>query len=340
MQLKTASITPGKLAGLGAISNPAGVIAALALDQRGSLAAIMADAAGQTPSPAMLREFKGIITCSLTPEASAILLDLELGSAAAASRAAGCGLILTYERDAYVNRTLHRIPELIPNLSVERLRDAGGNAVKLLLHYSVEAPEAVNGAKRRLVEKVGAECVARDVAFLLEVLAYDAEGGDEKSFEYARRKPDLAARNAAEFSKPEYAVDVLKIEMPVNMKYVAGTQAHFEHLKKSGAATPSYSRAEAMGCFRNAAAAALKPFIYLSAGVAHAEFIEGLGLAAESGVPFSGVLCGRAIWQTGARVYAQKGGEALERWIGAEGLPNLQSVMGCLKSAQPWQARA
>ena len=48
-----------------------------------------------------------------------------------------------------------------------------------------------------------------------------------------------------------------------------------------------------MGLFLEAATATTKPFIYLSAGVSNAEFTEALELAAESGVKFNGVLCGR-----------------------------------------------
>lgn len=329
-------MTPGKLRGLRAVSNEAGVISALALDQRGSLAAIMAGASGQQPTPEMLCEFKRVLTRALTPEASAILLDLETGGEAAALRAPGVGLILTYEKDAYVNRTLHRMPELIPGLSVKRLRESGADAVKLLIHYDPDAPEDVNQAKRSLVEKVGAECAAEDIPLLLEVLAYDAQGGDEKSLGYACRKPEKVARNMAEFSRPVYAVDVLKIEMPVNMKYVAGAQSFNP---SSGPAQAAYSRQEAIECFRCAAAATAKPFIYLSAGVGHAEFIEGLALAAEAGVPFSGVLCGRAIWQDGARVYAKEGAGALERWIHHEGLSHIRGVLAGLKQAHPWHSR-
>ena len=63
----------------------------------------------------------------------------------------------------------------------------------------------------------------------------------------------------------------------------------------------AYTRDEAKAWFLEAATAATKPFIYLSAGVSNAEFTESLALAAESGVRFSGVLCGRATWKDGIR---------------------------------------
>lgn len=339
VQIKTPVMTPGKLRGLQAVSTAKGVIDALALDQRGSLAALMTEASGREPAPAMLSEFKSAITQSLTPEASAILLDLELGSEAAKRRAPGAGLILTYEKDAYVNRTLHRMPELISGLSVKSLKEAGADCVKLLIHYSPQAPEEINHAKRSLVEKVGAECAAEDIPLLLEVLGYDAQGGDEKGLDYARRKPEMVAFNMTEFSRADYAVDVLKIEMPVNMKYVDGTQS-MNAASADGSKQTAYSRPEAIECFRQAAGATSKPFIYLSAGVNHAEFVEGLALATEAGVPYSGVLCGRAIWQDGARVYAREGRDALARWIEGKGHAHIRSVNDCLASAQAWYLRA
>lgn len=55
-----------------------------------------------------------------------------------------------------------------------------------------------------------------------------------------------------------------------------------------------------------------KPFIYLSAGVDDDVFRENLELAAESGAPYSGVLCGRASWKDGIAIYAQDEAAALE----------------------------
>ena len=66
------------------------------------------------------------------------------------------------------------------------------------------------------------------------------------------------------------------------MAFVAGTKA----CKGESA----YSRDEAKDLFRKAAAAAGKPFIYLSAGVSNDVFTETLDLCSEAATPFSGVL--------------------------------------------------
>jgi len=123
-------------------------------------------------------------------------------------------------------------------------------------------------------------------------------------------------------------VDVLKVEVPVNMKYVEGT--------KCFTGQKAYSRQEAMEHFRQAASVASKPFIYLSAGVSNAEFNESLALAAESGVKFNGVLCGRATWKDGIPVYAKQGANAFEQWLKSEGVKNIQNVNESLKAATSW----
>src|SRR5207248_6778993 len=131
-----------------------------------------------------------------------------------------------------------------------------------------------------------------------------------------------------EFSKPQYGVDVLKVEVPVNMKFVGGTQAC------SGES--AYDKQRAMEHFREAADVASMPFIYLSAGVSNPVFTETLQLAAEAGVQFSGVLCGRATWQDGIPVYAKQGRDAFRRWLEAAGVRNINAVNEDLQAAQPW----
>ena len=70
-------ISSGKLAGMKAVANARGVIAAAAMDQRGSLKKALAKERGSDVSDSMMDEFKTVVTEVLTPHASAILLDPE-----------------------------------------------------------------------------------------------------------------------------------------------------------------------------------------------------------------------------------------------------------------------
>src|SRR5262249_17932776 len=101
----------------------------------------------------------------------------------------------------------------------------------------------------------------------------------------------------------------------------------------------AYTRAEALNHYREAAAVATKPFIYLSAGVGNPQFIESLNMAKEAGTEFSGVLCGRATWKEGMPIYATKGAKALEDWLSDEGVKNINAVNEALKGATPWSKK-
>jgi tagatose 1,6-diphosphate aldolase len=267
----------------------------------------------------------------LTPHATAILLDPEYGLPATKARARNCGLLLAYELSGYDNTQKGRLPDLLPHVSVKRIVDWGADAVKILIYYTPFDEPGVNDIKHAFIERIGAECAAVDAPFFLEPLAYDDNIGDEKGFEFAKVKPKYVTRYMEEFSKPRYGVDVLKVEVPVNMKFVQGTRAF------SGQA--AYTHQEAMELFRQSAAAAAKPFIYLSAGVTDEIFRETLELAAEAGTSFSGVLCGRATWQDAIPIYAKEGASALERWLEDRGVQNITMLNEVLaKGAKPWWA--
>jgi tagatose 1,6-diphosphate aldolase len=320
-------ITPGKLAGLQSVSNDRNVIAAAAMDQRGSLQKSLAKERGAEATGHDLEVFKSLVTEVLTHYASAILLDPEYGLPAAQHRN-GKGLLLAYEKTGYDATTLGRLPDLLDLWSVRRLAEAGADCIKILLYYTPFDQPRINDIKHAWIERIGDECRAHDIPFFLEFVGYDEHGNDEKAIEYARRKPSIVAGAMKEFSKPRYGVDVLKVEVPINMEYVAGTQAN-----KGPAA---YTRAEALDHFRAAAAETTLPFIYLSAGVSNPVFIETLELAAESGVAFNGVLCGRATWKDGIAIYAKQGTDAFRKWLETTGVENIQNVNKALEAATPW----
>ena len=323
-------IGKGKVAGINACANDAGVIAAAAMDQRGSLEKAISKARGGAPASAEdLVSFKKAVAMVLTKHASAVLLDPEFGLPAAKARAKGTGVLLAYEKTGYDTKDDSRLPDLLPEWSVRRLMDAGASAIKILLYYNPAHPERVNGIKKAFIERIGGECEAADAPFFLEVIAYDEAAGDAKSLGFAKVKPAHVRSYMEEFSKPQYGVDILKVEVPVNVAFVEGTRAF--------AGQKAYSRAEAMEHFREAAGAARKPFIYLSAGVTDEVFRETLELAAEAGTPFSGVLCGRATWQDGIPAYAQKGYDGLVAWLEDRGLKNIKALNEVLaRGAKPW----
>jgi tagatose 1,6-diphosphate aldolase len=329
------SISEGKVRHMTALSNKNGIIAAAAMDQRGSLQKAIAAGKGipmEQVTPEMMAEFKVAVSKVLTPHASAILLDPEFGLPAAKARSKNAGLLLAYEETGYDNTKPGRLPDLLPHVSAKRILDWGANAVKILIYYSPFEEVQLNDIKHAFIERVGAECETHQIPFFLEFVGYDPKGGDEKGLEFAKQKPVSVTKSMEEFSKPQYRVDILKVEVPINAHYVEGSSVY--------KGQKAYTRKEALEHFRRAAEVAKKPFIYLSAGVGNAQFVEELTMAAEAGTDYSGVLCGRATWKDGIPIYAKQGAKALEDWLSTEGVKNIEAVNAATKTAKPWYLKA
>jgi len=321
-------LTAGKIKGIDACADDKGVIRAAAMDQRGSLKREIGNQGGQ-PTNEALTEFKTAVTKVLTKRASAILMDPEYGLPALKEKDPKARVLLAYEKTGYDANVKGRLPDLLDDWSVRRLVEAGANAIKLLLYINPFDEEGINRRKHAFLERIGAECAALDVPFFLEPLAYD-DDLDEKSLEFAKKKPEYVRAYMDQLSDPRFGVDVLKVEVPINMAFVKGASSN-----KSGEV--AYDRDQALKYFRDAADAAQKPFIYLSAGVDDDVFRESLQMAGESGAQFSGVLCGRATWKDGIPTYAKQGRAAFETWLNDRGVQNINMLNEVLdESAVPW----
>jgi tagatose 1,6-diphosphate aldolase len=214
---------------------------------------------------------------------------------------------------------------------VQRIKAWGGDAVKILIYYTPFDDPKVNEIKHAFIERIGSECDAEQIPFFLEFIGYDPQGGDEKGLEFAKAKPKIVIESMKEFSKPQYKVDVLKVEVPINANYTEKSAVY--------KGQSAYSWEQALDYFREAASVAAKPFIYLSAGVSNDQFTESLRMASDAGTDFSGVLCGRATWKEGIPVYAKQGIKALEDWLSSEGVKNINAVNAAIQSAKPWYAK-
>lgn len=310
------------------LSDEQKVIAALAIDQRGALKRLLSAAAGSGEfGDDILIDFKNVISSTLTPYASSILLDAEYGVPASKLRHENCGFIAGYEKTGYDASTPGRLPDLLDHWSVKRLKDLGADAVKILLYYDVDDKPEINDIKQAWVERIGSECQAEEIPYFVEILTYDASDMDVTSREYAALKPHKVNGAMREFSKPCYKADVLKVEVPVNMNYVGG------YTDKE----PVYTLDEAKAYFKAQAQATHLPFIFLSAGVSASLFQETLVVAKEAGSTFNGVLCGRATWKDAVAIFAQEGEEAARKWLSEQGRQNMEDLNTVLAhTASPW----
>jgi tagatose 1,6-diphosphate aldolase len=293
-----------------------GTIAALAIDQRGALRKMIEKFQSEPATDAQVMDFKAIISEELTPYASAILLDAEYGIEASKKRHASCGLLTSYEKTGYDVTQPGRFPDILDVWSVRRLREAGSDSCKFLLYYDVDESDESNEHKTAFIERIGSECVAEGLPFFLEIVTYDANIPDAGSAEYAKVKPRKVNEMMKVFSDPRYAIDCLKVEVPVNMKFVEGYTESEAIL----------SREEAKAAFKAQAESTNLPFIFLSAGVSPELFNETLYFAKEAGSSFNGVLCGRATWAGAVEVFVKEGDAATRAWCQTVGRENLDTL--------------
>ncbi|MBO1306005.1 tagatose-bisphosphate aldolase [Enterococcus sp. 669A] len=320
------TITDKQYAALKNTSNADGVIGALAIDQRGALKKMIAKHKEEAVDQDII-DFKKIVSEELTPYATSILLDPEYGLPAADARAESAGLLLAYEKTGYDASTPGRLPDSLNVWSVKRLKEAGADACKFLLYYDVDEADEINDQKKAYMERIGSECVTEEIPFFLELVSYDANISDAASKEYAKVKPHKVNDMMKEFSDPRYNVDVLKVEVPVNMKFVEGFGDEVV-----------YTKDEAAQLFAEQSAATDLPFIFLSAGVSAELFQETLRFAKEAGSTFNGVLCGRATWANGVEPFITQGEEAAREWLRTEGRKNIDELNAVLKeTASTWQ---
>nr|WP_321292352.1 tagatose-bisphosphate aldolase [uncultured Trichococcus sp.] len=306
-------------------SNEAGIIGALAIDQRGALKKMIAKYKDEV-TDTDIEDFKKIVSEELTPYATSILLDPEYGLPAAQARSKNAGLLLAYEKTGYDASTPGRLPDSLNIWSVKRIKEAGADACKFLLYYDVDEDAAINDRKKAYTERIGSECVAEEIPFFLELVSYDATIADAASVDYAKVKPHKVNDMMKEFSDPRYNVDVLKVEVPVNMNYVEGFGEE-----------ACYTREEALNYFKEQSEATDLPFIFLSAGVSAALFQETLRFAKEANSTFNGVLCGRATWANGVEPFVTKGEAAAREWLRTEGRKNMEELNAVLaETASSW----
>lgn len=236
---------------------------------------------------------------------------------------------MAYEKTGYDATVPRRLPDLLADWSVNKLKEKGADAIKFLLYYDVDDDTVINNQKHVFIERLGSECLGEDIPLYLELLSYDKDNEDNQSKEFAKVKPHKVIDMMKEFSKPQYHVDVLKVEVPVNMNYVEG------YGKEA-----VFTKEEAARYFKEQSDSTHLPFIFLSAGVSASLFQDTLVFAKEAGSTFNGVLCGRATWKNGVHYFVKEGEDVATKWLRSEGKDNIQSLNEVVEStASPWHKK-
>ena len=145
-------ISKEKLENLKKLVNEDGAIAALAIDQRGSMERMMGEANPELNNVEGIGAYKELVAKELTPYASSILIDPIYGQKGIDATDSNAGLILSYEQTGYDEYDDGRLPRLIDFMSGLRAKEMGANAIKTLLYYVCDFDVKSNDIKKAWVE--------------------------------------------------------------------------------------------------------------------------------------------------------------------------------------------
>ncbi|WP_421703130.1 tagatose 1,6-diphosphate aldolase [Aliiroseovarius sp.] len=281
------TLTPGKLWGLRRMADQQGIFKMTAVDQRPPIKGPIAAHLGVEQAPwDQVARFKGMLVETLQAQSTAMLLDPHYAIPHALGALSPTkGLIVTLEDSLFGETPGGRLSSDIDEWSVAKIKRMGGDAVKVLAWYRPDAGPEVNRAQQDYVKRIGEECSKYDISFLFELLVYPLASDLHQTKEYIEmkgKKADDVLASVEEFAKPDYGVDVFKLESPVNAADADGS-------------------AEVQAVFDEMGRLAGRPWVMLSAGAGKPEFRRVLEHAFAAGA--SGFLAGRAIWLDAFQAY-------------------------------------
>lgn len=311
-------MTPGKLWGLRRMADPDGTFRMLAADQRPPLEELVS-AKGRGPEG--VTALKRLLVSTLGSMASAVLVDPQYAFPDAVEDLdPRRGLLLTLEDSTFDDGPGGRRSAPIPDWTVGKIRRAGADAVKVLAWYRPDAAPEVKAHQEAFVADIGGRCRRFDVPFVLELLHYPFQGGDDREYrEHLGKRAEHVVAAVERFADERFGVDLFKLESPL----------------PAGALPPpdSPEATDTQAWFDRLAAAAGRPWVVLSAGAGPETFVRALTYACRAGA--SGFLAGRAIWWQAVTEFPDL--EAVRRRLVDESIPYLRRLSELTaRLARPW----
>jgi tagatose 1,6-diphosphate aldolase len=324
------ALAPGKLRAMTRLADSDGFFRMVAVDQRPPIRNRIREVMGEDAVTwARIGEVKATLLRHLQPHASAMLLDPGYALPYAHRLLDPAkGLLVTLERFEFETRPGGgRITSTYPGWTPAHIKRLGADGVKLMLFYRPDAPAEVNAAQHDFVRRIGQACQEQEIAFLLEPLVYplDQDGAAAGSYiEDPGKRPDLVIETVREFAKPDYAIDIFKLETPVAANTVPAPEEE------------SSAVADTQAWFGRIDALLDRPWVMLSAGAGMEPFRRVLTYAFRAGA--SGYLAGRAIWWEAFKAWPDQA--AFEAGLAAGGVGYMQRINEALRrDATPWWNR-
>jgi sulfofructosephosphate aldolase len=279
------------------LANAQGTFTMVAVDQRGSLRAMLQKDVNDDVSDTRLRDFKVAVSRALSPHASAILVDVDYGLdpiLAAGALDKACTLIAAVDRIDYSAEGKAEATSLRREL-VERDWDERVAGFKFLLIWS---PDGWLGCTPSEIEAFVEGAAAAGVDSVLEVLVRDRGGEAPAS---PGRQAELLVEAAREMD--HYGATLYKTEVPF---YGRADQASIAEVSRQ--------LTDILSC----------PWVVLSSGVVATDFPGAVAATHAGGA--AGFLAGRAIWGSAATAPDADLAESLEN----QSVPALLALIDAL----------
>jgi tagatose 1,6-diphosphate aldolase len=318
-------LSAGKYRGLSRLADSGGRFKMLAVDQRPPIEEpIRAVRACDVAPWEDVAAFKRMLVEELQGEASAALLDPHYAYPASIRLLdPKIGLILTLEDSAFKETLGGRLSQSITDWSVDKIKRAGGDAVKVLAWYRPDAEATVVRHQRDFVKRVGDACARFDIPFVLELLVYPLAGDNGQTKEYVEMRAKRAEHvltSVETYAAPDYGVDLFKLESPIPAPDVPGV------------GNASWEETQAL--FDEMGRLAGIPWVMLSAGASMDDFRRILTHACRAGA--SGYLAGRAIWAEAFKAFPNWDG--IRSRLRQEAVPYMRELNRLAdEEAKPWQ---
>lgn len=288
------------------IAGDDGTFAIIAFDQRNTLRRMFASV-GIEATDDQMREIKIEVTRALSPHASGILLDPQLGVGAVIDAGAldpSCGLLIAAEPTDRGDFDGEPRSYFIPGQDAAWVKSMGGHADKYLVMMNpqreIRSGEPDTTAETlELVKSIVEDCRNQGIPSVIENLVY-APRGLEKLSPVQREEAIISSAEMLSELKP----DLLKLEYP----------------------------GSAEAC-RRLAAVLTVPWAVLSAGVDFDVFEEVIKISCDEGGA-SGFIAGRSVWKEAV------GMPSAERdiFLKDTAVPRLHQLRAAIDGrATPWQ---
>lgn len=318
------TMSPGKLLGLRRLADEHGRFKMLAVDQRPPIENLVKTARAESkPRFEDVAAVKMALLGTLAPHSSAVLVDPQyVFPSCVNSVPSDSGLLITLEYDKFEETAHGRLSNSIPDWTVDKIRAAGGDAVKVLAWFRPDAAAEVREHQERFVAEIGDECRRHDIPFVFELLLYpfpDEVGHTTGYVEQPLKRSQHVIDSVARFADDRFGVDLFKLEAPFPARSI-------------GAGEIAASDVEAS--FRDMNDAAGRPWVMLSAGADADSFATVLAAAFEAGA--SGFLAGRAIWWEACHgTFPDM--SAMRHSLLTEAVPYMKRINDLTdRSARPW----